>query len=97
MPPIFPCYPNKRPACANGFHDASADPAEQARLWGERIGLLVAVPTGEPSGLAVLDIDKAGLDWLASANLPATRQHQTRSGGRHVIYRYRPASDARKA
>src|SRR5690349_651904 len=90
MPPIFPCYQNKRPACENGFHDASADPAEQTRLWAGRIGLLVAVPTGEVSGLAVLDIDRAGMAWLASANLPATRQHQTRSGGRHLIYRHRP-------
>jgi hypothetical protein len=88
--PIFPCYPNKRPACANGHKDASTDPARIAVLWGGRRGLLVAVPTGEASGIAVLDIDTAGMSWLAAAKLPPTRQHQTRSGGRHLIYRRRP-------
>jgi hypothetical protein len=44
--PIFPCYPNKRPACANGFKDASTDPGWIAELWAGRTGLLVAVPTG---------------------------------------------------
>jgi len=88
--PRFPCYPNKRPACPNGFHDASADPARLVALWAGRTGLLVAVPTGEASGIAVLDIDVAGLGWLAAAGLPPTRQHQTRSGGRHFIYRHRP-------
>src|SRR5690348_896733 len=88
--PIFPCYPNKRPACANGFHDATADPACIAGLWNGRRGLLIGVPTGEASGIAVLDIDTAGLEWLKATDLPTTRQHQTRSGGRHLIYRHRP-------
>jgi hypothetical protein len=88
--PIFPCYPNKRPACQNGFKDASADPARIAALWAGRTGLLAAVPTGEASGIAVLDIDRAGMAWLAAAEVPATRQHQTRSGGRHLIFRHKP-------
>jgi bifunctional DNA primase/polymerase-like protein len=55
--PLFPCYANKRPACANGFRDASADPDRVAALWAGRSGLLVAVPTGPQSGIAVLDLD----------------------------------------
>ena len=31
--PIFPCYPNKRPACEHGFLDATADPKRIAELW----------------------------------------------------------------
>jgi hypothetical protein len=90
--PIFPCYPNKRPACANGFQDASADPERIAALWAGRTGLLVAVPTGEASGIAVLDIDRAGMAWLDAnrQSLPETRTHQTRSGGRHLIFRHKP-------
>jgi len=85
--PIFPCYPNKRPACANGFKDASTDPGWIAELWAGRTGLLVAVPTGEGSGISVLDIDDTG--WPGLAALPPTRVHQTRGGGRHYIFRHR--------
>jgi len=88
--PIFPCYPNKRPACANGFKDATTHPGRIAALWAGRTGLLVGMPTGAASGMAVLDIDAAGMTWRASVELPPTREHQTRSGGRHLIYRHRP-------
>lgn len=90
--PIFPCYANKRPACANGFKDANDEPARIAALWGGRTGLLVAVPTGEVSGIAVLDIDAAGRNWLAENEhrLPPTRGHQTRSDGLHIVFRHRP-------
>ena len=36
--PVFPCYANKRPACANGFKDATTDSARIADLWGGRSG-----------------------------------------------------------
>src|SRR5258707_11377713 len=88
--PVFPCYQNKRPACEHGHKDASTDTDRIRELWAGRTGLLVAVPTGAASGIAVLDIDRAGMAWLAGAGLPLTRQHQTRSGGRHLIYRHRP-------
>jgi len=75
--PIFPCYANKRPACANGFRDATTDPARIRELWAGRTGLLVAVPTGEASGISVLDVDDAS--WPGLGELPPTRIHQTRS------------------
>lgn len=89
--PRFPCYPDKRPACKEWPHDASADPARVAAMWNGRVGLLIAVPTGEASGLAVLDIDLDGMEWLAAHRdqLPLTREHETRSGGRHLVYRHR--------
>src|SRR5205823_5115091 len=88
--PIFPCYSNKRPACEHGHKDASADPDRIRELWAGKTGLLLAVPTGAASGISVLDVDVAGMPWLTGANLPVTRQHQTRSGGRHLIYRHTP-------
>ena len=88
--PIFPCYKSKSPACEHGHKDASTDPDRIRALWAGRTGLLVAVPTGAASGIAVLDVDRAGMRWLPSAGLPATRQHQTRSGGRHLIFRHTP-------
>ncbi len=87
--PRFPCYPDKRPACPHGWMNASADPARIGELWAGRVGLLIGVPTGPPSGLAVLDIDTEGMDWLAAQQLPPTRVHTTRSGGRHLVFRHR--------
>lgn len=89
--PRFPCYPDKRPACGDWPKDASANPAQVAAMWNGRVGLLIAVPTGPPSGLAVLDVDLDGMEWLAvhRERLPPTREHVTRSGGRHLVYRHR--------
>jgi hypothetical protein len=56
-------------------------------------GELVGVPTGPASGLAVLDVDvvKGGGAWWDAnrARLPATRMHETRSGGLHVLFKHR--------
>lgn len=86
--PIFPCYANKRPACANGFRDATTDPARIRELWAGRTGLLVAVPAGAACGISVLDVDDTS--WPGLGELPPTRIHQTRSGGRHCIFWHRP-------
>ena len=80
--PRFPAYQNKHPACASW--------PREARVGGSiPTGLLTAVPTGAMSGLAVLDIDLAGLDWLKGQWMPATRTHHTRSGGRHLVFKHR--------
>jgi hypothetical protein len=53
---------------------------------------LVAAPTGERNGFDVLDIDPAGAGWY-DANfdaLPATRAHQTRRDGVHLLFRHAP-------
>jgi hypothetical protein len=93
--PVFPCtLPKKRPACKHGFKDATADADALRELWRQYPGDLVGVPTGEPSGLFAVDIDSARHDeagaWLERnrARLPETRQHQTISGGLHLIFKH---------
>ena len=89
---VFPCHRNKRPACANGFKDASSDPLVVQELWRRWPGELIGVPTGAINGLDVLDIDPrhGGHIWLSQHRdrLPPTRTHQTRSGGAHLLFRH---------
>ena len=90
---VFPCRPDKRPACPHGFKDASTDPTDVIRLWGEHPGVLVGVATGAPSQISVLDIDakhREAQEWWATnrARLLLTRVHRTRSGGLHLVYAY---------
>jgi hypothetical protein len=93
--PIYPARSDdKKPACEHGWKDASTDPTIIKQLWRGRSGLLTGVPTGERSGLAVLDIDTKhkGESWLADFygyDWPRTRCHATRSGGLHFVFRHR--------
>ena len=61
-------------------------------LWEQQPGPLVGVPTGESSGLDVLDIDprNGGATWFARHrdHLPPTRVHRTRSGGVHLLFKH---------
>ena len=97
--PVFPCLRNKGPAIpegrgGHGFRDAATDPAEVRRLFGWPGADLIGCPTGELSGFDVLDVDyrHGGSEWeTANAHrLPATRIHQTQSGGRHYLFRHAP-------
>jgi hypothetical protein len=93
--PAFPCLDNKKPACPHGFKDATADPEKLRELWREYPGPLVGVPTGEASGLFVIDVDSGrhdeANDWLesVSSHLPETRWHATKSGGWHILFKHR--------
>jgi hypothetical protein len=91
--PTFPCNGLKRPTCPRGFKDAALPAHGLATLWARHPGELVGVPTGPASGLAVLDVDlsKGGASWWDAnrARLPATRLHETRSGGLHVLFAHR--------
>jgi len=89
---IFPCGPDKRPLTEHGHKDASSD-AEQIRVWWrEHPGALIGVPTGVR--FVVLDCDLQHRDaqaWYGRANLPVTRIHHTRSGGRHLLFKPCPS------
>jgi Bifunctional DNA primase/polymerase, N-terminal len=93
--PAFPCRGDKRPACANGFKDATADPDALRKLWRQSPGELVGVPTGDASGIFVIDVDSPrhaeAADWLErwSPYLPDTRQYATQSGGMHLLFQHR--------
>src|SRR6516225_1431742 len=82
--PRFPCSLSKRPLTARGHLAATTSPIDESH-WP-----LMGVPTGAASGLDVLDVDAAGLVWLDQnySRLPATRAHETRSGGRHLLFNH---------
>src|ERR1700720_3041377 len=58
--PIFPCQiRGKAPACASGCLDATTDINRINGWWGRIADLNIALATGEPSGLFVVDVDGA--------------------------------------
>ena len=90
--PVFPVRMDKKPACKHGFKDAERTPAAVLDLWRAYPGPLIGVPTGEISGIDVLDIDPrhGGDTWLQTVwdDLPTTRMHKTQSGGMHLVFRH---------
>lgn len=92
--PVFPVK-GKIPATGRGFKDASTDPTVLAKWWegGESLG--VAIVTGPPSGLVVLDVDPdhRGHESLATleemhGSIPDTARVRTGSGGHHFYFSY---------
>ena len=87
--------PGKHPRTENGFKDASNDPATIERWWVQWPGANILVPTGEATGLYVLDIDPGhgGAESLENLEaeygaLPVTVEQSTGSGGRHLLFRH---------
>src|SRR4029077_2809851 len=68
--PVFPCKPDKSPYTTNGFYGASIEPGVIEARRQRYPDALLGVPTGKPSGLAVLDLDitkhKEAREWLAA-------------------------------
>jgi hypothetical protein len=89
--PVFPCNTGKVPhvKLGEGFKYASTDPDQIAAWWTQWPNALVSVRTGIK--FVVLDIDLAkhpeAAQWYSKANLPITRTHITRSGGRHLLFK----------
>lgn len=101
---VFPCSPaNKAPLTPNGFHDASNDVSEVARLFNKAgSGVMIGFPTGLVNGVIALDIETIeGHDADGESDLAALSaegfhltdsvcQVRTRSGGRHIYFRCPP-------
>ncbi|WP_373695232.1 bifunctional DNA primase/polymerase [Microbacterium maritypicum] len=59
--PVFPCAPGgKRPVTENGFHDATTEARQVDVWWRARPGANIGMPTGEVSGVVVVDVDVHG-------------------------------------
>jgi Bifunctional DNA primase/polymerase, N-terminal len=99
--PVFPCGLNKQPAIpgdagGHGYLDASTDPTTVRALFSHHAARLIGLPTGTPSGLAVVDIDLPRHDeaqaWWHEhrQELRHTSAWRTRSGGLHLYFRHPP-------
>jgi hypothetical protein len=93
--PVFPCLPNrKEPMTRCGFLDATVDEFALERWFGAHPRANIAIATGPPSKILVLDEDRwrkhCGLDDLlkrhTGGKLPRTRTVQTPRGGRHFYF-----------
>jgi hypothetical protein len=102
--PVFPCEPGgKRPLTAEGFLEATTDEARIREWWARWPNANVAIPTGERSGLLVLDVDAGeGTDSMALLELscgqpPKTSCAATGGGGVHLYFRYPSGQELRAA
>jgi hypothetical protein len=101
--PVFPCEPGgKAPLTYNGFWDATTDSRRLEIWWRRWPDANVGVPTGERSGLLVLDVDPrdGGLESLAELErtgclLPETARARTGGGGMHVFFGYPAGEEVR--
>jgi hypothetical protein len=91
--PVFPIKPqSKEPATKRGFYDATTNPATLRRWFARGFPYNVAVRTGQPSGVFILDIDgELGASNLCAlvaehGPLPATRISTT-GKGHHLWFR----------
>lgn len=92
---VFPCQEaGKAPATRNGLLDAKRDAEAIRKCWSKNPHLNVAVRTGKPSNIVVLDVDgEEGWDSLhrledEHRELPTTASVTTPRGGQHFYFRH---------
>lgn len=98
--PVFPCSPtNKRPLTKHGFKDASRNRLVIQDWWTDWRNAMIGIPTGEASRLFAVDLDVKpgkgnGIEtWerlVAEHGDAPTCSVRTPSGGRHLVYNWRP-------
>ncbi|MFE5671683.1 bifunctional DNA primase/polymerase [Agromyces sp. NPDC056523] len=103
--PVFPCVPGgKVPLTRAGFHDASRDDEQVVAWWTRWPNANLGVPTGNASGIDVVDVDVAGETSGFTAFERAARaglvdgelaRVRTPSGGLHVYYPTSPSRPQR--
>lgn len=95
---VFPLVVNgKEPLPkSRGFKDATDNLSVNNGIWGNRPDLNIGLPTGQVTGVFVVDIDvKNGKDGEKSlvelereyGELPETLEQKTPSGGRHLFFK----------
>jgi hypothetical protein len=94
--PVFPCVrEGKRPLTSNGFHDATCDSQQVCSWWTRWPDANIGIPTGDVSGIEVVDVDVAGaasgfpmLDRARRAGLVGREiaRVRTPSGGLHLYF-----------
>jgi len=93
--PVFPCRSRgKQPATRNGLRDATTDTGLIAGWWEATPDANVAIRTGAPSRIVVVDVDgDEGMDSLheleaAEWALPRTASVVTPGRGQHFYFRH---------
>jgi hypothetical protein len=102
--PVFPCKADKTPYTLHGHLDATTDPRRINAWWNRYPGANPAMPTGERSGVFVLDVDadKLGFGSLEAlveehGELPETWTVKTGGGGLHHYFRFPPDVEIRNS
>lgn len=94
---VLPLKPNLKEPAGDGWRqqDYGVTTDQAAKIWCDTSALNIGIVTGERSGIWVLDIDpdhdgEASLQALQAGHgdLPQTFTVQTRSGGRHLYFKY---------
>lgn len=103
--PVFPVSStHKRPLTVHGYKDATIDADEICNRWQQFPNAFVSIPTGEPSGLIVLDVDTGGegafntlLAELGCETIDDLTPSWavTPSGGLHAYFAFEPGTSPR--
>src|SRR5262245_48846060 len=99
----FPCIPRgKTPATSHGLLDATVDPAVIERWWAANHEYNVAIATGAPSGVFIVDVDGDGAEAalraleIVNGTLPASVEVITNQG-RHIYFKMPPDTQIRNS